>query len=418
MCWLRGFTFLEFAVRPAWKAFELTFPVLQNTRSYEVEEELQWLAIFVKQPFSLIRMHLNARQPWCQDHDYSSMPLPSPPRSSPTPSTTSLPFPMPPSPSTTHNNPTSTHLLTPLDLLCPQSQEQAVSNLNGFPAHPALPGHLSLPTHPIPQHCLPSEALTLPHPPPRLAEMVCNIADFSNMITEAEGNSIEDATNNIDRQPSPCRAPSPPSPATSPEAIASSTIAELSELTDLEPAPAWAGPWEPEQQDILSSAMAALSDMLDSSAECNSALEYNCNYVPTSSSSSFGYNNSPSALGNFHSSSTSSYNYPSQTDTGCYGMKAESDMYGLKTEVCYGAGLVKTEAESYGASPKQSYGDLSTSTSTTSLKENFGGELNLKGSYGLSPTSVLDYGSPPSSPSSADGWPMGKCVIFTFFKHE
>ena len=81
-------------------------------------------------------------------------------------------------------------------------------------------------------------------------------------------------------------------------------------------------------------------------------------------------------------------------------MKTEAGMYGLKTEVCYG---VKTEAESYGASPKQqqqSYGGL---------KENFGG-LSVKESYGLSPTSVLDYGSPPSSPSSADGWPMGECT--------
>ena len=311
---------------------------------------------------------------------------------------------MPPSPSTTHNNPT-TPLPTPLDLLCPPSQHQtatSVSHLNGFPAHPTLPGHLSLPTHPIPQHCLPSEALTLPHPPPRLAEMVCNIADFSNMMA-AEGNSIAD-TNNIHRQPSPCTTPpSPLGPASSPEAIASSAIAELTELTELEPAPAWGGPWEPEQQDILSSAMAALSDMLDS-PECNSALEYNCNYptnVPTSSP--FGFSNSHSpALGNFHNSNSSpSYNYPSQADSGCYGMKAESGMYGLKTEVCYG---VKTEVESYGGSPKQSYGDL---TTTTTSKENFGG-LGLKESYGLSPTSVLDYGSPPSSPSSTDGWPMGE----------
>ena len=354
-------------------------------------------------------MHLNARQPWSQDHDYSSMPLPSPPSSSPTPSSTTLPFSMPPSPTTTsHHNPTSS-LPNPLELLCPPSQPQAetISHLNGFPAHPALPAHLSLPTQPIPQHCLPSEALTLPHPPPRLAEMVCNIADFSNMMQIVES-SIADA-NNIDQQPSPCPAPSPctPSspfgPAASPEAIASSAIAELTELTELEPAPAWGGGgWEPaEQQDILSSAMAALSDMLDS-PECNSALQYNCsnfpNNLPTTSNSSFGYSN-------FHSSSSPSYNYPSQSDTGCYGMKTEAGMYGLKTEVCYG---VKTETECYGGSPKQqaSYGGLS-NTTTTSSKENFGG-LSVKESYGLSPTSVLDYGSPPSSPSSTDGWPMGE----------
>ena len=305
------------------------------------------------------------------------MPLPSPPSSSPTP--TSLPFSsMPPSPTTTTQHCTTSHP-TPLDLLCSLSQPE-VSSRNGLPAH------LSLPTQPIPQHCLPSEALTLPHPPPRLADMVCNIADFSNTMA-AEGNSLDG--NNI--HPSPSTTPqSPLGQAASPEAIASSAIAELTELTELEAAPAWAAAWEPEHQDILSSAMAALSDMLDS-PDCN-GLEYNnCNFpnnVPTASPS-FGFSHSP-ALENFHNSSSPSYSFSNQLDSSCYGMKTESGMYGLKTEVCYG---VKTETESYGSSPKQQL--------------SYEG-LNVKETYGLSPTSVLDYGSPPSSPSSADGWPMGE----------
>ena len=289
------------------------------------------------------------------------------------------------------SSPTSNHDPTPIpvDLLCPPSQSTMISQLNG------LPSHLSLPTQPIPQHCLTSEALTLPHPPPRLAEMVCNMPNFSNMMS-VDGNSVH-------RQPSPSSSPaSPLGPAASPEAIASSAIAELTELTELNPSPEWpVGAWEPEQQDILSSAMAALSDMLDSS-DCSNDLEYNYHFpsnLPITSSS-FNFSNSPS-LGNFNTGSSPSYNYPSQTDAGCYGMKTEAGMYGLKREVCYNG--VKTETEQ-----QHRYGVQSNSTTT---KENFAG-LSVKESYGLSPTSVLDYGSPPSSPPLADGWPMGEFLAW------
>ena len=151
----------------------------------------------------------------------------------------------------------------------------------------------------------------------------------------------------------------------------------------------------------LSSAMAALSDMLDSS-DCSNDLEYNYHFpsnIPITSPS-FNFSNSPS-LGNFNTGSSPSYNYPSQTDAGCYGMKTEAGMYGLKREVCYNG--VKTETEQ-----QHMYRGQSNSTTT---KENFTG-LSVKESYGLSPTSVLDYGSPPSSPPLADGWPMGEFLAW------